>query len=115
MPTEVKLKTTANAPAPKRGKQHPLLEWHVSDQGGILEVEPMGPDYANGSTLDHQVCFHSYADARRQLLHLISILIEQEYNLDPYHCTECGTVLPFEVTQTEDWDCPKCHTPNMGS
>jgi hypothetical protein len=122
MPTAPKLKTVANAPAPKREKAHPLLTWVIEEDAGLLVIEPscVNTDYANGDSDGHEITFHSFADARRQLFHLISELNEMEYNLDPYFCEHClakgvETKLPYEVTQTEDWDCPVCNCPNMGS
>lgn len=118
---ETKLRTTVNA-APKRGKKHPLLTWVIEEDAGIVVIEPscVNTDYANGDTQDAELCFHSFVDARVQLYHLISILDRMEYEKDPYYCEHClekgvETKLPYEVTQTEDMDCPVCHCPNMGS
>jgi len=100
-----------------RPKGHPLLEWHIDDQAGILVIESMGPDYANGSTLEHEVCFHNELDAIRQLHHLISILDHRAYEKNPDLCDVkfggCGKPLPYD--KDEDWTCPHCQNINMGA
>lgn len=99
-------------------KQHPVLDWLISDEAGIVTVQPVeGKDYANGSAHGHQLCFHNEEDTIRQLHGLINCLARRAYEKHPEICDPkfggCGKPLPFD--RNSDWECPACGTHNMGA
>jgi hypothetical protein len=97
-------------------KHPPLLEWHFDEScPGVLRIDPIEKNYANGATRDDGLCFFSDDDAILQLTMLISKLHQRRYEKNPTLCSECKTPIPYAVTKRDpEWTCPKCSTPNMG-